>query len=1253
MIVELFENGVSSSVNEFGAEQVILVRDEKTKSDLLRRICKRALVLTVAEAKGMEFTDCLVYNFFKSSPIPSRMWRVLYDYIDGNEPHATFDSMKHTSLCVELKVLYVLLTRARQNVVIFDDDMAKHKPLLDHWISQELITHRLFDDDIREIFVQASTPAEWRERGASFFGRKQYANARLCFEKAKDEHNERIAYGAELFQLAEVESATNVSAAKSLYLDASLVYENLPGFDLNVALCQYSAGNKAKAGKIYFECKKYRDAAKCFEEIKQWNDAAEAHEMEGNIHAAKECFYKLKDFEGALNLIQRNPRPLGDQHSFLFQEVAKKGAVHYEAKGNTDVMLTFIERFISTDLKKKFLKQHGHHKHLISILVADGCNLEAAQLYERQLSFESAATHYELADNNADAVRCSLTNLRHLFLSVYAESAIQTVSDEDLEAMFNRVESLMESVQVGDETRLEFNFLRFVADEHDGHDTFLKYYADMTAVGAQQSCIGLHIQLKTLQVLHAAQSSWTDICALTSKLHEVIISWIQVLRKLEKVVEFSLLNARDKNVFRECVNFFELTADGDGLSKSTHLVGNKIVAEIFGRQMESSSTVKLGFHDFAVTTGRYLHGVYFSAAEDCSRLLAEYKRPFADMSCVESLEMSLISYALNADSNCCIKEEYLTQKKRNERRASATKAMEGVISVVQPDCVYSVDMKFVQTARRDPRVIAIARNRYKDICSDSGLKYNAIATALLSSEITFNQKVVALSLERSMNEALSDVLANESSVHADYRTKLIRAFKWEENVRSTYVDEVSNDGSEVCEDPLLYSIKVGMEAIFGDLYWGEIDRIVFRQENRRQGNKSSQHTPALGCFSPECFIKLTEKYYVLLQVLMKCGINVLLPEALSRDVLCRENKAYVLMVGRLRDSVTLDKQSNDAKLIAKNKLNEMVGWLLETLEQLNDRRFTKWEQSVSSKSFGMDDFVTRTLIICTSFILNISGKPKEMWLKKLIFAASRHEKVVKREFWQGFNGFKLTSKKFVPVAARCFENFFKSPIKCLHLFHNCGAVPSWASKCDVKRAVLDVTDDGLALDIVDRDATKKNLTDVERNREVIIDDGMDNDVDTGSEFNESKPSCSDSIDAPLQSYQDVIGAECVEFLLIFFRKVSDVLKKRRRQTSSTSLNLMRSMIEKNFFEVNLDQSVWWLVEHCLEVMCPLQLRLKELDLAIEKKVKKAQVSCPWLKVDYLKATFIMSFRAFFGWLKKGMLRCLSKKQFMKLSMIWL
>ncbi|KAI3970211.1 hypothetical protein MKW92_052698 [Papaver armeniacum] len=51
------------STSGFGAEQVILVRDDSVRKEIAEHIGKQALVLTIAECKGLEFQVCLWYSF--------------------------------------------------------------------------------------------------------------------------------------------------------------------------------------------------------------------------------------------------------------------------------------------------------------------------------------------------------------------------------------------------------------------------------------------------------------------------------------------------------------------------------------------------------------------------------------------------------------------------------------------------------------------------------------------------------------------------------------------------------------------------------------------------------------------------------------------------------------------------------------------------------------------------------------------------------------------------------------------------------------------------------------------------------------------------------------------------------------------------------------------------------------------------------------------------------------------------------------
>ena len=68
----LSTNKREASAIEFGAHQVILVQSKEAKEELPTML-RGAIVLTIFEAKGLEFDDVLLYNFFKDSLVSSKL----------------------------------------------------------------------------------------------------------------------------------------------------------------------------------------------------------------------------------------------------------------------------------------------------------------------------------------------------------------------------------------------------------------------------------------------------------------------------------------------------------------------------------------------------------------------------------------------------------------------------------------------------------------------------------------------------------------------------------------------------------------------------------------------------------------------------------------------------------------------------------------------------------------------------------------------------------------------------------------------------------------------------------------------------------------------------------------------------------------------------------------------------------------------------------------------------------------------------
>ncbi len=74
---------------EFGAEQVVIVRDEAAKRRLPPAL-RAAIVMTPAECKGLEFDDALLWDFFADSPA-GEAWRTLPAFLTDMASRASND----------------------------------------------------------------------------------------------------------------------------------------------------------------------------------------------------------------------------------------------------------------------------------------------------------------------------------------------------------------------------------------------------------------------------------------------------------------------------------------------------------------------------------------------------------------------------------------------------------------------------------------------------------------------------------------------------------------------------------------------------------------------------------------------------------------------------------------------------------------------------------------------------------------------------------------------------------------------------------------------------------------------------------------------------------------------------------------------------------------------------------------------------------------------------------------------------------
>ena len=161
--VESFLFGAGDTTMEFGAEQCIIVRDEKARTELRGKLGDDfGLILTIYESKGLEFSDVLLYNYFRDSPASEAKWRVILALLnDSSLSVPTFDLTKHSVILNELRCLYVACTRARNRLWIFDTS-PRVDPIKTFLHKRNLVSLCRPGDPLPEMAV-SSTPKQWSE----------------------------------------------------------------------------------------------------------------------------------------------------------------------------------------------------------------------------------------------------------------------------------------------------------------------------------------------------------------------------------------------------------------------------------------------------------------------------------------------------------------------------------------------------------------------------------------------------------------------------------------------------------------------------------------------------------------------------------------------------------------------------------------------------------------------------------------------------------------------------------------------------------------------------------------------------------------------------------------------------------------------------------------------------------------------------------------------------------------------------------
>ncbi|CAD8177655.1 unnamed protein product [Paramecium octaurelia] len=385
---------------EFGYNQVIIVKNEEAKQTLPQQF-KTARVLTTYQTKGLEFDDVILYNCFSSDPIPEQQWAFLScidvdeSYVDKQvfeESITKFDEQntKHdieltqdgkqvvqkklklnqrydkkkvndySSLCNELKMLYVCVTRAKKRVIIYDDDPQQRNHLeriLKQYnvcdftrnqhqnkqipcnarqdinvpqvkvqeIQQELKQKqpRILDDEEKQI---------WEQQGQLMFQKRLYDEANKCFERSQ---NERMALLSKAYLNATkgAQKLANYKSYKVQFkikgtLDLKNKMEELEALlkqDFQEAAQQFQQlEDFQQAANCYYSGMMYEDSAMAFLNLQILPQAAKSATKSKQFLLAILIYYQIGHHLDVLKLLSENSQINGFQYGFFKYDFLKE-----------------------------------------------------------------------------------------------------------------------------------------------------------------------------------------------------------------------------------------------------------------------------------------------------------------------------------------------------------------------------------------------------------------------------------------------------------------------------------------------------------------------------------------------------------------------------------------------------------------------------------------------------------------------------------------------------------------------------------------------------------------------------------------------------------------------------------------------------------------------------------------------------------------------------------------------------------------
>ena len=358
---------------QFGCNQVIIVRTQEAK-EKLHPLLSHALCLTVFEAKGLEFDDVILFNFFTDSEVSQDKWRILNNVkkvdidtyyknvekyeelkkkVDKLKCLTMIDQSKLSLLCTELKNLYVAVTRPKKNLIIFDEDLSKRSAMQQFWDYMGVIQYFEKNENVEidyQQIAQKTNSEAWKIQGDRMMSHKFYDQAAKCFSVSGDKLLETkarafakaskasslITNSEAMLEEMEFENSKyrsraslkcHIAEAEKMFVQAAdelfFVYNEEKSKSLlkQVAQCFASGKSFFRAAEIYQEIGFLGQAAECFFSAGKFDIAAEIFNGKGEYVRAIECYSMCQDWDKLIHCLHkfRDLIPYDERKKYVYK----------------------------------------------------------------------------------------------------------------------------------------------------------------------------------------------------------------------------------------------------------------------------------------------------------------------------------------------------------------------------------------------------------------------------------------------------------------------------------------------------------------------------------------------------------------------------------------------------------------------------------------------------------------------------------------------------------------------------------------------------------------------------------------------------------------------------------------------------------------------------------------------------------------------------------------------------------------------